>query len=220
MRSRSSTIPPRAIGGVDLKSLEETPFHADGYVYFHLSCNRFVVATPEGEPAYYSVPDFTPGVHRLKVDAIVPETRNASSPTFEVDAAQIFFIDAAYYPKFEAAFDPQQGHWPNYDYFDRLRRALGTDFGYLVAGAEPAEHFDGDGTYCLDLRGLEGPGRFTATAPAAGFELYVKVAKSMKTYVCTSCFEDELMVDFGDAAHYRRKASEAIGAGWLVTQRA
>ena len=197
----------------------DTPFHSDGHVYFELNSPQLAVLESSGDPVVFSVPDFEPGIYRIHVDAIVPGLEGSQQGSISVDGSQLFFVDAGVLEDFLEAFDFGQGAWPNYDYFGQLRAAIGNAFGYLVVGGEPAEHFDGDGVYSLNLSMLQYPGRFVEPAmeEAHELDLYIKVAKSMKTYVCTDCFKDEFQIGPGNKASYKEAAEEAIELGWRIT---
>lgn len=197
------------------------PYHENGYVYFELRSSQVAVFDPANKPGIYEIPVATPGSWRLPVDAIRPATQAEieadSKQLISVDAAQIFLIDASCLDVFLDEFDSVRGSWPDYDYFDGLRETLRIDFGYLVAGGELTAHFDGDGTWMIDVTQFEHVDTVVdqaeKTVDQGTRELMLKVARTMKTFVCTQCFSEELLCESEPDVCVQ----QALDAGWLVT---
>ena len=196
------------------------PYHENGYIYFEMQTDKVVVFDPANDPGIYVLDDARPGNWRLSVDAIktASEGDSGSESLFSVDCAQIFIIDFAFLESFLSVFDPVRGAWPDYDYFNELRDRLQIDFGYLVAGGELAEHFDGDGGYVIDKSSFEHIGNINQTQEPEVEpdirKLMVKIAKNMKTFVCTICFEKELICQSDPEACVKK----ALQVGWTVTR--
>jgi len=201
---------------------ETLPYHEDGFVYFELGSGRLAVFEPGNDPAVYEVPGAKEGVYRLPVDAILSATAREREECPEklvpVDRAQMFFVDFEAYEVFISTFDDSQGLWPNFEYFDVIRTGIQSAFGYLVAGNEPAEYFEGDGTFIIDVSQLEfvpDPNNRQQAGPRKSeLELMERVAKSMGTFVCNECYESEFMCGRYDP---QGSAEEAKELGWAVT---
>lgn len=162
----------------------------------------------------YSVADFLPGIYRLPIDAIqeaTPQDEKArADEIIEVDACQIFFVDSGFVEKFRAGLDLEQGSWPNYSYFEELRKIVGVDFGHATVIS--------DGAYVLDLSELQRPSGGKKQKPKRTRpqeDLYEKVADRMGTFVCEECFEEELM----GGGHNWDLAQSAKEQGWLLVPR-
>jgi len=171
----------------------KTPWHDDDFVYFELRSPEFEAFEGINEGGTYLVPEFKPGTYRLALDAIRAATaqdrRQRRSQLISVDTCQMFFVDKSRAAKFRQALDPTEGAWPNYPYFERLRRLVGVGFGFTVV--------NGDGTYVLDLSKFEWVQPAKKVRPklakAEPEDLYEKVARRMRTFVCERCKTEELM---------------------------
>jgi hypothetical protein len=189
-----------------------TPFNDDDFVYFELKSPRFRAFDHYNEEATYAVPDFEPGIYRVLIDAIRPATardrKQRPGELISVDSAQIFFVDEAYAEKFRKLLDLEQGGWPNYPYFEKLRKKVGVDFGHASLTS--------DDVYVLDISSLERIDLAKTLkyrkAPPKG-DLYLKVAKRMRTFICEPCFEEELMADKETDEQLAQLAKEQ---GWLL----
>jgi hypothetical protein len=193
---------------------KETPWHDDDFVYFELQSPEFEAFEGTNEGGTYVVPDFSPGTYRLAIDAIreaTPQERQSKrDQLISVDACQIFFVDKSRVARFRDRFNATEGLWPNYPYFETLRREIGVDFGFAAVTA--------DGVYVLDLAELERlkqEGK-TATkrATPGNVDLYEKVARRMGTFVCERCYAEELMEPSG--AGPVELARLAKQQGWLL----
>jgi hypothetical protein len=191
-----------------------TPFFDDDFVYFELQSPNFQAFDHDNDGASYSVSagKFQPGVYRLPIDAICPATardeKERPDEIVAVDTCQIFIVDSAFVAKFRERCDIKEGSWPNYPYFEKLRKEIGVDFGHASVAS--------DGIYVLNSGSLTRiePGEKPRPNKARLTEdLYEKVARRMKTFVCEQCFEEELM---GDEETYQQLTQRARDQGWLL----
>jgi len=189
-----------------------TPFCDDDFVYFELQSPNFRAFDHYNEGGSYSVRKFQPGVYRLPIDAICPATlqdqKERAEEIVAVDTCQIFIVDSEFVSKFRECLDINAGGWPNYPYFEELRKQVGVDFGHA--------NVTSDGSYVLDLSTLKriDPGEDPKSAKDRPKEdLYEKVARRMRTFVCEKCFNEELMEN-GES--YQELAQLAKDQGWLL----
>jgi len=189
-----------------------TPFHDDDFLYFELQSPSFRAFDHHNEGGSYSVPMFQRGVYRLPIDAICParsqDQEERADQIIAVDTCQIFIVDSAFIAKFRECLDIKEGGWPNYPYFDKPRKQVGIDFGHV--------NVTSDGIYVLDLSTLQrtDPGKdFQSTTDRPKGDLYEKVARRMRTFVCEKCFNEELMEN-GET--YQELARLAKDQGWLL----
>lgn len=189
-----------------------TPFRDDDFVYFELQSPNFRAFDHYNEGGSYSVQAFQPGVYRLPIDAISPATaqdkRKRANEIIAVDTCQIFIVDSAFATKFREFLDLKEGGWPNYPYFEKLRKEVGVDFGHA--------NVTSDGHYVLDLSALKrtDPDKDPkSTKDRPNQDLYEKVARRMRTFVCEKCFNEELMEN-GET--YQELAQLAKDQGWVL----
>jgi hypothetical protein len=189
-----------------------TPFSDDDFVYFELRSPNFRVFDLYNEGGSYSVREFQPGVYRLAIDGIRPATsqdqKERPDEIIAVDACQVFFVDSAFVVKFHECLDLKEGGWPNYPYFEKLRKEVGVDFGHA--------NVTSDGHYVLDLSALKrtDPDKDPkSTEDRRKEDLYEKVARRMRTFVCEKCFKEELMEN-GETS--KELAQLAKDQGWVL----
>jgi hypothetical protein len=194
------------------KRKQPTPFADDDFVYFELQSPDFCAFDLHNAGGSYTVPEFQPGVYRLAIDAIRPATsrdqKKRPAEIIAVDACQIFLVESAFLTKFQKCLDPKHGALPNYSYFEKLRKQVGIDFGHATVTA--------DGNYVLDISKLERivPDHGTkAPKTRRQVDLYEKVARRMRTFVCEQCFQEELMEN-GETP--QELAQLAKDQGWLL----
>ncbi|HEX5103949.1 MAG TPA: hypothetical protein VFV87_09080 [Pirellulaceae bacterium] len=128
----------------------------------------------------------------------------------------MFFVDAEVVPAFRKLLDPKAGAWPNYSYFEQLRKELGSNFGYAVV--------DSDGDYILDLAGFErcNPNQKLQRKRRTTEDRYRKVVRQMKTFICERCMEEELrehpQLGSGDWTEewFTAMAALAQEQGWVM----
>ena len=208
---RNQAFASKISGGNEVaKWKSPTPFCDDDFVYFELQSPNFRVLDHYNEGGSYSVRQFQPGIYRLPIDAICPATmqeqRERADEIITVDTCQIFIVDSAFVAKFRECLDMKEGAWPNYPYFERLRKEVGVDFGHA--------NVNSDGNYVLDLSTLtriDSDKAMVSSDNRSKEDLYEKVARHMRTFVCERCFEEEL-TENGET--YQELARLAKDQGW------
>jgi hypothetical protein len=189
------------------------PFFDDDFVYFELQSPNFHAFDHYNGGGRYSVPitGFQSGVYRLPIEAICLATSQDQkvrpAEIIAVDTCQIFFVDSTFTAKFRQCIDLKEGAWPNFPYFEELRTAVGVEFGYANIAS--------DGQYVLDLSALTriDADKDSDSTRVERADLYEKVARRMRTFVCEKCFNEELMEN-GES--YQGLARLAKEQGWLL----
>ena len=110
-----------------------------------------------GEGAPYTIPDFSPGLYEVPLEAIKQHPDpDDGSPGIEVDTGAIFFIDAAFetvFREYEENYSEEIGD--PYDIMDapeNFTQEVGIRFDCLLApGIGSGYDFIGDGVYVLDV---------------------------------------------------------------------
>ena len=186
-----------------------TPFSDDDFIYFELQSPSFRAFDHYSEGGSYSVRPFQPSVYRLPIDAICLATaqdkERRPGEIIAVDTCQMFFVDSAFAVKFHECLDLKEGGWPNDRDLEELRKEVGVDFGRA--------NLTSDGHYVLDLSALQRVDRDEEpeSKDRPKEDLYQKVARRMRTFVCERCYAEELM-ESGQS--YQELAQLAKDQGW------
>ena len=200
------------------------PFIQANTVVFETATGELLVGDLINEPARYTIP--LRGICHLPANALV--AAKADEPgAFNVDNAQIFFVDAQCYEGVATDIVDRGNIEPNYALYEVLREKHSTAFGYVVSSDLYDTPFDGDGTYRIIVEDIR-PGLpdMSAVSPDDAQELLRKIISRMNTLVCAKCFTAELNSHPSEGPSPRGKnqkkkwciamAEYALSQGWTA----
>ncbi|WP_442511756.1 hypothetical protein SH528x_003469 [Novipirellula sp. SH528] len=191
---------------------------------FECQSGELLVGDLINDPARYRIPHL--GICHLPASAI--HNAAAANDGFSVDHAQIFIVDAPHYQSIrESIRDDYDRGAIDHALCEALRTKKNTAFGYVVAGELFDCDFNGDGTYRFNISLAQGGLPKPEEKNSDARELLRRIASSMNTLVCASCFSAEIVShpDLGMSPGGRAKAKKdwciamaehAIGVGWTA----
>lgn len=183
------------------------PFVAGNSIVFECQSGELLVGDLINTPARYRVTHR--GICHLPASAIHKSATGKGR--FSVDHARMFLVDALHYERIQAAIcDNSADGAVTRPLCNTVRRQAKTAFGYVVVGDLFDCDFDGDGTYRMDFRCAQ-PGLPGSNEKGSDVrELLRRVASSMNTLVCASCFSSEIAShpDLGTSPFGRGKAKQ------------
>jgi len=200
------------------------PFVSGNSVVFECQSGELLVGDLINAPVRYRVSHR--GICHLPASSI--HKAAAGNDGFSVDHARMFLVDAPHYERIQTAIrDASDGGAVTRRQCEAVRRKAKTAFGSVVAGELFDCDFDGDGTYRIDFSCAQLGVPLANDKSSDVRELLRRVASSMNTLVCASCFSSEIAShpDLGTSPFGRGKAKQdwcyalakhAIAVGWTA----